>query len=201
MKIRNSTFAGFSTAFLLALVLNFGVAAQTSETKNQPKSPKIDDSAEFRKAHRMVGFIDEFESAVKNKKSNWSLIIDKNISQGEAYLKWELLSNTWKIPDKKVGLSARDFETVEEAVKSFVYAKDPRWDSTGTPRITQKGFGDEGFLMNAYGQAGQMTLTFRSANYVVSLTGTKDDIFSFGKIISDTISEQKKLTFQPLKNQ
>ncbi|HXG83732.1 MAG TPA: hypothetical protein VNI84_06860 [Pyrinomonadaceae bacterium] len=185
MKIRNSTTAAFSTAFLLALILNLGVAAQTSETKNQPEIPKTDYSDETRKSRRTVKLKDDFKTAIKNKKADWTLTTDKNLGWGGAFLIWEM-------KDKTVKMQIHDYETVKEASRGFDRPLDCQ---VCTPNIPQNGFGDESYLHSTnypYGKEGVMTLVFRSGNYKVSLTGTKDDIFSFGKIISDTISEQKK---------
>ncbi|MDQ6786380.1 MAG: hypothetical protein M3033_06120 [Acidobacteriota bacterium] len=158
-------------------------AAQTLETKNQPATQKIDNSAEERKASRVMRLKDEFKSAIKSKKADWILTMSKDEPYGISLV-------TWKLGNKQVQMVAHDYETVEEASRPFHIAVDCQ---TCSLKIPQKGFGDESYLMSSfYEKEGKMYLTFRSGNYLISLTGTKDDIFSFAKIISDTISEKNK---------
>lgn len=194
MKIQKSTVAALLLTFLIALILTGGVffnyfgvektRAQTLETNNQPEPQTIDNSAEFQKARRVVRLKDEFKSAIKNKKADWVLSADKKAPYGVNYLTWELQS-------KKVIGVIHDYESTEEAKKAFSFNKSPLSTSTGLPKTAQNGFGDESFLTFADLAGKNMNLTFRSDNYLISLTGTKEDIFSFAKLISTTISENK----------
>ena len=88
-------------------------------------------------------------------------------------------------------MTIKDYETVEEAIRIFNSNKNPITTSSGAPKTPQEGFGDESFLTAADYEGKMMNLTFRSGNFKVSLTGTKDDIFSFGKVMSKAIKEKK----------
>jgi hypothetical protein len=166
------------------------------KTKNQPEPSQVDDSAQMRKARRTVRLKDDFKSAIKNKKAAWVLTSDENALYAVSFLEW-------KLSDKKVEMFIRDYETVEEASHTFDRAKSPFSSSVGRGTIPQEGFGDESFMKDAdyVAKGKRMNLTFRSGNYLVSLTGAKDDIFSFGKIISDTINEKKKSVSELRENQ
>ncbi len=195
MRIRKSVVAVLSVLFLAALLLNAGglfnrldaqkTGAQTLETKNQSEKPVIDHTADTQKANRVARLKNEFKAAVKDKKADWILTKDRNGHYGISNL-------TWELDERRVKVVAYDYESVEEASKSFNISKNPVSTPSGAPKTPQAGFGDESYLTSfPYETTGKMNLTFRSGNYLISLTGMKDDIFSFGKVISDTIKEKK----------